>query len=291
MKKFTKGLAIILSCIMVFNTMNVTAFAEETEPYGSTYVDGIRYNVTVDSDYNIIIEAETDQSSGCMILDKNLTGVVNIECDNNTESYEIEISSLQLDEADFATEYLTEGIQYSQIEVLIEDEDNEKLVYCDNIEDIIADEYTGQAAEVVTIKVVEGVITITGMLTALLQLAIVVVVVGVVCYAVDAIIAKIKEKCKQYYYKAYIAANTVVIDPNPISLNSAVSRIKSGLNVYTYTRSKAKNVMDATYQPYYGPEHHWKNGKEGFFFNHYHLLSHTMGKNDAHMLYGVPVNS
>lgn len=274
MKTKILSVFLVFALCLSYTNIHVNAATEEKK---IVYYDGIGYSVYIDDDYNIILQNIDGDYETEMILDNTLSGSIMINDGNAVENYNINITELEsidnIGEEDF---------EYDNIDIEITDEVGNIVEAYDDIDDIIVDEYEGQAA-----IAIGGTITVSGLVTVLLKLAIAVCIAGVVCYAVDAVIEQVKNN-RNYCYKAYRALNTVVIDPRAISFKSAVSRIKKGVDVYTYTKGTAKSIMVSTAQGYYGPENHWAWYKVGMFFNHYHLNSHRKGKNDAHMFYGLP---
>lgn len=126
------------------------------------------------------------------------------------------------------------------------------------------------------------------MLVVVLEVTATIVVAGCVYYAVSTVIEKIKsnKKKQKYYYKAYIDVTTqttyIAFYSKTITKKQAASRIKSGNNIYTFTKKKAKAAVVAAGLGYVGPEIHLRKGK--FVFHHFH----TRNRNGAHSLYGMP---
>lgn len=148
---------------------------------------------------------------------------------------------------------------------------------------MISDSYDGQAAVAVTVVTA---ITIETLITAILTAAACIVVAGVIYYAGKSV-AKEIERTKQQnnYFKAYVEKKNVFINiSNSISRASAISRIHSGSDVYTYKRSAAKSLTKATGLGCTSPEISCFKGKKVRFY-HYH----TANRNEAHIFYGLPV--
>ncbi|MGL5260639.1 MAG: hypothetical protein ACRC7V_11065 [Lachnospiraceae bacterium] len=175
-----------------------------------------------------------------------------------------------------------EELSYNDVEVDVVDDDGEVVESFDSPDDVIEDTYDGQAAVVV---VVTG-ITVGTLITAILEAAACIAIAGVIYYGAKAAVKAIeKSSSKQkYYYKAYIYDKNVFIAiKNSISKASAVSRIKSGLNVYTYTASLAKSAVTATGLGCSSKDISDLSGKIRFW--HYH----TVPKNKSHIFFGLPV--
>lgn len=271
-----KVISFLLIFAMCINFTYVSA-NETIQDEKVVYVDGVGYSVSIDENYNITLQSIDSDYNAKMVLDNTLSGDIRIDNGNEVEKYKINICDLGSSDNIGA-----EDFEYDDIDIEISDEQGNVVEEYDNIDDVILDEYEGQAA-----IAAGGTIAVGGLVTVLLKLAVAVCIAGVVCYAVDAVIDQVK-KNRNYCYKAYRALNSVFINPRAISYKSAVSRIKNGSDVYTYTKGTAKSIMVSTAQGYYGPENHWAWYKIGLFFNHYHLNSHKKGKNDAHMFYGLP---
>lgn len=129
-------------------------------------------------------------------------------------------------------------------------------------------------------------ISISTLLTVILAVTATIVVGGCTYYAVSTVIDKIKSNSakQKYYYKAYISdyVTYIAFYSGTISQSQAASRLKSGQNVYTYTKSLAKTATVATGLGCIGPEITYRSGK--FSFWHYH----PGNRNGAHCLYGLP---
>ena len=109
------------------------------------------------------------------------------------------------------------------------------------------------------------------------------VIAGVTCYAVDAVISDVRKNSK-YYYKAYRRLNTVFINPIAIPEAQASNRIRAGADTYTYTQSLARKIVVSAGLGVVGPENHWAWYKIGSYFSHFH----TGNRNGAHSFYGLP---
>lgn len=260
-KKLAKIMVLVLITNTIFNVTQVKAQDDNGKKY--VYVDGVEYCVYVDEDFNTIVKAVGEDAE--LILDKELNGTISIQDGKESGTYDIEVSELDVEQEEMDITVYKEDIVFENY---------------DDIEEIIPDEYSGQAA----IAVAGGTIFVGGLISALVYALVTVTVAGVVCYAVDAIVKQVKQN-QQYYYKAYLKLGTVVINPYAITSTEAKNRIKNGDNTYTYTATLARSIVVATGLGVVGPENHYKWYSLGSFFNHYH----TANRNGAHSFYGLPV--
>jgi hypothetical protein len=293
MTNIKRTLSVLLASSLLvtssFETMIVSAASTESNDIEETiWIDNVEYSVSVDDDFNVVVHGTTPEkdSSADMILDTDLNGSLEITNGGEIEYYDVDIDTLDADITDsvIGNMVYSDKIEYTDIHATLTDEFNNVQEFS-GVTSLMPDEYEGQMA----ITAAGGSIVVSGALTALIKAGIVVLASGTACYAVNKVVSTLKSKCKSYYYKAYVAANTVVIYPKPISRQTAISRIKYGLNVYTYLNSNAISVMNGTRLGYYGPEHHKKKYSIGYYFKHYHLNLHSKGRNAAHMFYGTPV--
>lgn len=192
------------------------------------------------------------------------------------------IATVYDEEEEQYTEYLLEIDELSYDDMDIDVIDGGEIIESfDDIDDIINDSYEGQA----TVAVITG-ITIQTLITAILKAAACIAVAGVIYYGAKAAVKAIQKNSskKKSYYKAYIYNKNVFISlKSKISKKSAVKRIKSGLNVYTYTASLAKSAVLATGRKCSSKEISDLKGKVRLW--HYH----TIPKNKSHIFFGVPV--
>lgn len=270
MKKCIKQIVacILVATLFVVNT-NIEAYAEEKNNVLKevVYVDGSAIEVTIDIENGVISSKavdSSDESSLTIYRDAENEITVYDEAEGDFVNYKIEIEDLTEEDVD----------------VTIIGENNEIVERYDEYNDLIEDSYDGQAAvAVITI------ITAETLIAAVLQVCACIAVAGVIYYGAKAAVKEIEKtkERKSYYYKAYIFEKNVFINLNNISYNAAVSRIKSGLNVYTYTAAQAKNIVIATGLGCRPSEISCLEGKIRFY--HYHPGI----KNGAHSFYGLPV--
>lgn len=171
-------------------------------------------------------------------------------------------------------------LSYNDVDVDIIDDDGDVVDSYENVDDLIDDTYDGQVA----VTVVTG-ITVGALITAILEAAACIAVAGVIYYGAKAAVKAIEKDSKQqkYYYKAYVYKKNVFIAiESRISKASAVSRLKSGLSIYTYTSGLAKSAVKATGWGCTKKEISDLKGKIRFW--HYHT-SKRLGE---HAFFGLP---
>lgn len=287
------GIATVLCINSVYAMSTTESNMEIEESVGKhVFVDGVEYTISIDDNFNISVYGETDSGSAQLTLDTSLEGELIIEDDSHQEKYNIDIDSLSVSDESIDSEgntfTATDSLEYEELSISVTDENDNTIVY-NNIDDVIEEKYSGQMAAV---AVYGGTIVISGVLTALLKACIVVMVSGVACYALQEVVTNIQRKSNCSYYRAYLASNTVVINPKPISKAEAANRVRNGGNIYTFYQSNAHDLMyKVAGYAFYGPEHHKKWYSVGWYFKHYHLNSHKnrADKNKSHVFFGFPV--
>lgn len=169
------------------------------------------------------------------------------------------------------------------VDIEVIDEDGNVVEKNDEYDDLINDSYDGQVAATVTVVTA---ITVESLITALLASAACIAVSGVIYYGAKAAVHEIEKtkNQKKYYYKAYINNKNVFINLNRISKASAISHIRRGKDIYTYTKSLAKAVTKESGLGVSSPDISCFKGKKVKFY-HYH----TSPQNGSHIFYGVPV--
>lgn len=263
----------IVSCIiigaLVFTTSNFKIYAnpDTCEISQVVYIDGNAIEVIVDAENGIIkAQAINGSDDSSLIISENgeSTATVYDKTEDEYIDYSLEVETLTKDDVDIA----------------VVDEGGEIVKEIDDYGDIINDTYEEQFA----VGIITA-ITIETLITALLVTAACITVSGVIYYAAKSAVKAIeKNKAnKSYYYKAFIYNKNVFINLNRISTSSAISRIRSGLNIYTYTSSLAKNITLSTGLGCSSPEISDLKGKVRFY--HYH----TANKNGSHIFYGLPI--
>ncbi|MCD8125245.1 MAG: hypothetical protein LUE23_09505 [Lachnospiraceae bacterium] len=283
MKKFLSILLIMtILCSICFEQIEIDA-ASDDDRIETVYIDGIQFDVFINDEFEIEVEGHTDSSDAYLTIDKNGVGEVEIENDEeiaDSEQYDLEIEELSLEDAD--------------IEIY---EDGDIVEEITTIDEIIEDDYNGQASVVINAG---GAVITTGLLLEAAVTAGVAVVIGGVVYIVGTTFyekvntaSKTKsEKAKKYYYKAHIYKGQVLISPNGISKSKAIARVQKNLCVYSFTSSMAKQIVVQAGYRCSSAEIDAKRYKGHIYFYHFHKASskgnplHTGG---FHSFYGAPV--
>lgn len=266
MIKFKKVIATILCATTVLLNMGVKGYASEIDQE-TVFVDGMEFKYYTTDNGSIIVESLEDNGKSRLEIGVDGEAVATVmNEDNEYEDYNLIINELTQEDVDI---------------VVTDENDNVVEVY-DEVEDIMGDEYVGQAAIVYGTGVLIGTLV-----TVVLAVTATIVVGGLIYYAVSSVISKIQnDSAKQkYYYKAYIKdyVTYIAFYSGTITQSQAASRIKSGQNVYTYTSSLAKSaVVSAGLGGATSSEIHLRTGK--FAFYHYHPYN----RNGSHSLYGLP---
>ena len=217
MRKLKKILSFVICFIFVMGNVVLKVNAAETDKE-IVYVDGISFEYYVDDSGDLIISSLEDNGKTYLKLDSEGNAESQIFNDGISEEYNLEIQELSEEE----------------LYIEVSNEQNEIIDVYDNPEDLLIDEYDGQAAVAIGTGVAIGTLV-----TVLLKVTATIVVGGLVYYAASTVIDKIKNNSnnRTYYYKAYINnyVTYIAFYSGRITQSQAASRIKSGQNVYIYT--------------------------------------------------------
>lgn len=74
------------------------------------------------------------------------------------------------------------------------------------------------------------------------------------------------------------------INPDDVTRQHAINRIRGGNDVYTYWQADARSIVNAAGRGVIGTENHYAIWKIGDYYDHYH----TADRNGAHSIYGLP---
>ncbi len=268
MRIFKKTLSFIICFVLVVGRLafNVNAIEIEKE---IVYVDGIAFECYTNDNGELIISS----------LDDDGQTYLKVYPDGSAESQ-------ILDDDGVLEEYYLEIEELTEEEVYVEviDEEGEIVEVYDEPEDLVADDYEGQSASLVIGAGV--VISIGALLKIILAITGTIIVAGLTYTLLVNVIEKIESDAKKqnYYYKASVDGKNhavyIAYNSGTITLNQAISRLKSGQDVYTFFKSQAKVAVAGTGKNYIGPERSKTKGTIQFY--HYHP-SET---NRAHALYG-----
>ena len=263
MKKASQVLlgVIFLFVLLVSQVDGVSAEETKATP---VYVDGIKYEVSVNDDLNVVVKTVGLEKQSQLVLYADGTALAKIANPNEqTERFTVDFEKLDSEHID-ATVY--------QKGKLVEN--------IDGMSDLDETDYSGQIPFIFI-----GAVTLEGLLVALMNTAITIVRSGIVWYAVHSILEDINQM-KNTFFKAYLVKNFLYINPKSISFTNAVNRIKIGKNIYTFKSQNAYQCVDATGLGIIGPEINIR--KDLLDNNIYYYHYHTSNRNGSHAFYGLP---
>lgn len=284
-EKMKKYIGLFLVVVLIVNLISVSVCAQENKIAETVYVEGVKFNVFLDDNMNVVVEGNSALNKACMILEPDGNAeleLLNETDDKSMEEYEIEIVDLQMDNVD--------------VEVCQEGEMVEEFT---DLEDITEDEYDGQVGIVIGAGVV---ITIGMVLEALLAACLAVIIGGIVYIvatkfysAVQAASKTKREKARKYYYAANIWKGKVVIVPKAITKSKAIARVKKNQSVYSFSSTLARKIITQSGCFYYPTRSRGEidlNRRKGnVYLYHYHKGTNNghAYHNGFHSFYGAPV--
>lgn len=261
---------------------NTSVHAATPNNYVKTvYVDGVKFNVSINDNYEIEVAGHTDTSDAFLLVNQN--GIGNLSIDNDSliaesADYKLDIENLSMTDAD--VDIYENGIKTDEIS---------------SVEEIFEDNYDGQ------VSIVAGGVTITvGMVLEAMVAALLAVVISEVLFiVVTKFYSKVqeaakekREKVKKYYFKAAIWNGQVVVAPKAISKSKAVARVKANQSIYSFTASMAKSIINQAGYRYSPAEIDGKRYKGHVYLWHYHKANkkgHAIHDGGFHSFYGAPV--
>ena len=265
-KKIRFIIVMLLIVVLIQPFMNKTlAYTINDYVKNTVYIDGIKYEV-IDTGEEVIIK--------------------------NTENFEVHLYN---DGKAYIERYTSSGKIRNDFIVNNLTEDDVDIEYIDDegelqkITKVDIDEYEGQMAGTAVIIGIGSVsiLQIFAVVFVALLATVAIVYIAKVAYrALDYALQKMKINTSRYY-SAYIISGSVFVSVNPIDRATAISRVRSGLNIYTFYGSEAKSVVTATGLGVTGPEIDKRTTtsgtvKRGVYYYHYH----TKNRNGAHAFYG-----
>ncbi|MDD6306761.1 MAG: hypothetical protein PUA75_07410 [Clostridiales bacterium] len=270
-----KVIASLLVVTLMFNSFIQEVSAVETQSgimeTEHIYVDGIEYVYRVSTNGEIEIEAVSKNVEGKLTVDSDAQAVAEVLDENgDMKEYEIDINDLT----------------DKNVDIDVFEDDGKIIEEYETMEELLEDAYECQTAATVTVTV----ISVSTLLKVLLLIAATVVVSGVVYYAATTVAETIQnnKKKRNLYYSAYLRGKDVYISYNKsISFKSAVSRVRYGKSIYTWTSANAKNVVLATgLGTIPRAEIDSASSRKKGFVYYYHW--HTKNRNGAHAWFGRP---
>ena len=262
----------IISVILIIVTLTVLEMQQSfavtnAEKRTNIYVDGIKFEIYMD-DENIVVASNEKNGNSKMIIDPEGNAEIYINDSNgNGQKLTMKIN-------DLTDEKIMISVRGG----------NGEIIQFNSIEDLESDEYIGQVALTIGIGTVVGSL-LSAAVTALLISAAVVVIGGVTYTALDYALQKVKVRYNSYY-RAYRRNNVVLVSTSSISFNTAVARIRTRQDIYTYYQSNARSVVAAAGLGVIGPEIDSRTSssgwlKRGIYYYHYHP-----GNRSCHAFFG-----
>lgn len=263
----------IIAIVLIIVTITVLGFQQSfassiADDSVTVYVDGIKFKITEEGE-NIIIATEQNQQKTKMVLDALGNGKVYTTNEKGKE----EVVDVKIKE-------LTE----ENVCIIITSSKGESIEY-NSIEDLQKDEYIGQTTAVIGIGYTA--VYVTGLIIAALLVSATIYYIGGVAYrALDYALQKAKIALNSYY-RAYRYQNKVLVSTSTISYSTAVARIRSRQDIYTYYKSNARSAVAGAGLGVIGPEIDSRTTssgwiKRGIYYYHYHP-----GNRSCHAFYGV----
>jgi hypothetical protein len=288
--KIKKIITLVLTTCLLINGVTASNIIAKAQTIGSDeiiYFDGQGYKTTFEDGNLTVKSLSSGEDSAYITLYADGTADAYISNDSVVENYELDIKELNNNDIDI--DVYENNNEYNRNSQNNENVENNrvKVKEYNNLSELNYDSYTGQS--------VFGdflVYSLSILLNILLSLIIAVVITSVTYYSVVAVIEQVKAIAEEntemtYFYRAEINGPQVVIDlHHPILQTQAVSRIVSGLNVYTFFSTPAAiicaqvggagNVIGAEIN---------SNRLPGYvYFYHYHVNR----TNPAHSFFGFP---
>ncbi|WP_350344085.1 hypothetical protein PRVXT_000459 [Proteinivorax tanatarense] len=277
---FKRFIALFLSLTVLLTSSNVL-FANNKSAVNANgktvYVDGVEYFVSVDEEFNTIVETVGIENQAKLILGKNGNGFITV---NNSD-----IKGYSINNNDKIGEVKVNELNGQNIDAKIKPLGGKnESVHLKNINDLNSATFNEVGVQSVT----AGTIIIGGsLLKALLAAGLAITVAGITVYAVESVIDQVREN-RQKFYKAYLRRNNVYIAPKPIPRTQAVTRVASGgkdSDVYTYQQFRARSLVESTGYGVSQVENHRRYRLQpGTFFDHYHPIP----RNGSHVFFGTP---
>lgn len=283
-KRFYSFIAMLLLVTVFASSFPQEAFAntlyDSTNKSDIVYVDGIPFNVEIDDNYNIIVSTNYESEYVEFTYSNNETSSLVITTDTGIENYELYFN--ELNEDNYDVDIYKDGVMVDSI--------NENL-----------DSYIEQAVA----------IPMSALGYYLFSLAVSVIVVKEAADAISVLtqggtvtdgfyeyenaetvakaIAKDNSK-KGKFYPAIISDNdecTLGISPKAIDRGTAITWIKAGGCIYTYSPDDAYSILNSSGLGAVQHDYHDNNGlKKGIWFKHYHPAQAKY--HYSHVFYGVP---
>ncbi|MGO5078325.1 hypothetical protein ACTQ3J_11045 [Oscillospiraceae bacterium LCP25S3_E3] len=214
----------------------------------STFVDGVKYQITFDKDANDF-EMITNEYAAYIF------GIGIGAC--NEEIYDVDVENLDED-----------GIE---AEIISEDTEDVTRISDDMVE--------VQAAVVAA----GGTAIAIALLKAILAVTAAIIIAGVVYYAASSVISRLKRDQPQvHYYKAYLqTGDNVYVGPKLNSKSAAASVLKAGNSVFAISSGYAYDACKSA-SPISTVSSKQKHSGDGKNYYHYHPMIKKNSQSKAH---------
>jgi hypothetical protein len=240
---------VLLFSLIVANTKSVFS-AEGNQT--TVYLDGVEYSISIDNEMNTTVKTVGLNENAKLSFDKYGNGsavLINETGERIVQS--VSIKSLSPDSLNVTTS--VDGVV--------------KEIY-DSISDLGSDTYTGQLQFAVWAGIELG-----SLLWALIFAGATIVLGGITYIVVTEVADELRKENKPHY--AAVLKNQDLYVGQPLSENTAVSRLSSGGDVWSVSYSYALKVafIAGGNKPAVGPE---KHGDEGYYM-HFHAYKRMGG--------------
>lgn len=265
MKKLHKAIAVLMVAVLLVTTSKWSDITTKVKDI--IYIDGTRIEYEIENDG---VKLASGKSYFTVQDDGN--GSAHIVNEGRVEDYDLNIVDLSEE----------------KVYVIATNKKTGETFTIDNLDEVNGI-YSGQAAIALT-GTTALLLSLQTFLYYMLICGLVITVAGIVYYAADKVITKIKQNkdnVQSKYYPAYLRGKMVYIAmKNPISLSTASSYIRSGRNIYTYRSDNARRAVTGSGLGCLPRPEIDSNRKKGYiYFYHWH----TENRNGAHAWYGTPV--
>lgn len=261
----------VLIYVIMFSLF-VNIFMHTENIYGANkysqviYVDGIKFICSMDDSGTTVIKTAGKHAGSEIVINANGEARATVlSKGGKKEKYDLIINELSK----------------KNVDVEVYTKSHKKVKEYKDIKMLYTDLYTGQAAIAIPVAILGTAIK------ALIVVAVSVVVAGVVYYAGAKAYAAIKsnKNRKKYYYRATLINGSVYVAyTSKLNKNQAASRIRQGLNIYTYTKGLARKAVIASGYRCSRREIDKRRKRGKIYFYHYH----TSPKNGSHAWHGIP---
>jgi len=263
MKKFSHGKVIAVFLVLVLVVSSFPAFASPIASIHDlddnyVFVDGVKFSVQTHEDYTVVVKPVGVNSDAKLVVDMYGQGTV--------YGVYYHTANVHINDLTFDTVDIVVTCQVT----------SETLDTFGSISSVMGDSYDGQISIVIGIKITTGML-----ITALLKTATIIIVAGAKFHAISTVTDTLRSQQGWWFEAHVVKKRDVYVNPFPICIDAAAHRIRNGIDVYTFTKSKARKAVTHAGFRAEGPEWHTAAGVQ---LQHFH--THT--RNGSHSLFGLP---